>query len=373
MSAELVRETTALQIGKGLVIAYFAFDIGYEVSLDQVRALLPFFPAQPLSRKKQTPTYLQYTQAPQVLYLGEAETLEGFPGQIQATVFDFGAVSISYRWQLADDSKSFPLKQLPELSKNLYERNLEHDARLQVKALAQKIESAITRPEISDLVEDYYVFTVEQFNHPVKAQELLDYCPSTLAKTLQFDTEELSSKQQQDALSNAISYYERDLVLTDWNAAIVYDSDYGDTLSVLELLNVELLEARYMDAQLDKRIKSYEKLVQKPSRWHWPLSIPNRQAINELAELRIESAVLAERVDNALKLIGDLYLARIHAAVSEQFYMPAWDASISRKLEIINNLYQMLTDRVNTAQAHTLEIIIILLIGIEICLSLLGK
>ncbi|HEY9746756.1 MAG TPA: hypothetical protein V6C99_11120 [Oculatellaceae cyanobacterium] len=372
MSAELIRETTTLQIAKGQVIAYFAFDVGYEVSLDQVRELLPSFPAQPLSRKKQTPTYLQYTQAPQVLYLGESNVLEDFQGQIQATVFDFGAVSISYRWQLADEKKPFPLKSLPNFSKHLYyDLDLEQDARRQVEALVQKIKPAITRPEISDLVEDYFVFTIEQFDRLVKAQDLLDYCPSTLAKTLQFDTEELSRKQQQDALSNAISYYERDLVLTDWNAAIVYDSDYTDTLSVLELLNAELLEARYMDAQLDKRIKNYERLVQKPSRWHWPLSNPYWQAINELAELRIESAVLAERVDNALKLIGDLYLARIHSAVSEQFYMPAWDASISRKLEIINNLYQMLTDRVNTAQAQTLELIIILLIGLEIFLNLL--
>jgi hypothetical protein len=39
----------------------------------------------------------------------------------------------------------------------------------------------------------------------------------------------------------------------------------------------------------------------------------NRKAIQALAELRLESLVLTERVDNALKLIGDLYLARVHA------------------------------------------------------------
>ena len=101
-----------------------------------------------------------------------------------------------------------------------------------------------------------------------------------------------------------------------------------------------------------------------------PLSIPYRHAINELAELRIESSVLAERVDNALKLIGDLYLARVYSAASEQFHMPTWDASISRKLDIIGNLYQLLTDRVNSSQAQMLELIIIILIVIEIFLSL---
>ena len=75
-------------------------------------------------------------------------------------------------------------------------------------------------------------------------------------------------------------------------------------------------------------------------------------------------------MDNCLKLIGDLYLARVYSAASEQFHMPTWDASISRKLDIIDNLYQILTDRVNSAQAQTLELIIILLILIEIFLSL---
>jgi hypothetical protein len=109
--------------------------------------------------------------------------------------------------------------------------------------------------------------------------------------------------------------------------------------------------------------------VQKQPRWFLPLLSPYRKTLQELAELRIESALLAERVDNSLKLIGDLYLARIHAAVSERFYIATWDASISRKLDIIGNLYQLLTDRISTTQAQTLELIIIILIGLEILIS----
>jgi hypothetical protein len=33
-------------------------------------------------------------------------------------------------------------------------------------------------------------------------------------------------------------------VCLDWNAALIVDADYEDTANVLELLNVELLEAR---------------------------------------------------------------------------------------------------------------------------------
>lgn len=373
-----MRETTLTErlspvIQQGRVVAFFAFDIGYEVALEQVGTILASSPVQPLSRKKQTPNYLQYTYRPQVLPLGEIEAFDGLRGDILATIFDFGAVSISYHWTLSDANGKLTLEDLPAISQRIFDFNLEDHARKQVEALMARIRSAITRPDLSALVEDYYVFVLERFETPIKADELLNGHSDTLAQILQFDTDELSRSQRNDALSKAISYYERDLVLIDWNASIVYDSDYVDTLNVLELLNVELLEARYMDAQLDKRIKNYEKLSQKQPAWSMPLSIPYRQSINELAELRIESSVLAERVDNCLKLIGDLYLARVYSAASEQFYMPTWDASISRKLDIISNLYQILTDRVNSSQAQTLELIIIILILIEIFLSLFHR
>jgi hypothetical protein len=61
-----------------------------------------------------------------------------------------------------------------------------------------------------------------------------------LARTLRFETADLSRPQQDEALAQAISYFENDLVLVDWNSAVIYDRDYEDTASVLELINVEL-------------------------------------------------------------------------------------------------------------------------------------
>lgn len=363
-------DLASLKILQGQVVAFFAFDIGYEVSLEHVGRILASNPKQPLTRKKQNPNYLQYTQVPHVHSLGEARVFDHWPCEVEATIFGFGAVSIAYRWTLPVDGQAVPLETLPSLSQQLYECNLEGHAHEQVRNLIQRIKPAITRPELSDLVEDYYVFIVERFSEPLQSEALLQAHGATLAQVMQFDTQSLSDTQRREALTKSISYYDRDVVLIDWNATFIYDTDFTDTLNVLELLNVELLEARYMDAQLDKRIKNYEGLSQKQPAWVMPLSIPFRQSINELAELRIESAVLAERVDNSLKLIGDLYLARVYSAASEQFYMPTWDASISRKLDIIGNLYQLLTDRVNSYQAQMLEIIIIVLILIEIFLSL---
>ena len=359
-----------IKVRSGQIAALFAFDVGYEVALEKIPQLVPAAPVQLLSRKKQTPTYLQYTKPPQSLSLGATDSLNNAPGQITATVFDFGAISIAYRWSFAAPEHKLDISMLPELSQRLYALNLEREAREHLQLLFNKIRPAISRPEVSDLVEDYYVFVIEQFTEQLKANELLTKHGVTLAQMLSFDMQPLSPKLHEEMLSQPVSYYDNDLVLMDWNAAFIYDSDYWDTMNVLELLNVELLEARYIDAQLDKRIGEYSGLIHQRTEWPIPLRTPYKKVIEDLAELRVESSLLSERVDNALKLIGDLYLAKIHTIASKRFYLPEWDLVISRKLDIVDDLYEVLTDRVKTAQGQALEVIIILLILFEIVLAL---
>ncbi len=357
------------RILQGQVMALFAFDVGYEVSLDRLSAMMATTPVQPLSRKKQTPTYLQYTRPPQILHLGLATGHFAVAGHIQATIFDFGAVSISYRWPLGQGNE-MSLDGLPQMSHDLHNLNLEAHAKEQVEMLMKKIEPAIVRPRLADLVEDYYLFIIEKSDQPMRAEDLLAQHRALLAQTLRFETAALSRAQQDEALSQAISYYENDLVLLDWNAAIIYDRDYEDTANVLELINVELLEARYIDRQLDKKINEYGNLVRRRIEWPIPLRTPYRQEIHDLAELRLESSLLNERVENALKLIGDLYLARLHSLAAQRFYLQEWERIVSRKLEIISGYYQLLNDRVHTSQSQALEVIIVVLILVELVLAL---
>jgi hypothetical protein len=355
-------------IVKGQVVALFAFDVGYEVSLERLSAMLATTPVHPLSRKKRTPTYMQYTKPPQILSLGLATGHFAIEGSIQATIFDFGAVSVAYRWPIGQGNE-VSLEDLPQVSHDLYNLDLGLHAKEQAESLMRKIEPAIFRPRLAEMVEDYYLFIIEELDHPMSASELLAGHRGLLARTLRFETADLSRSQQDEALAQAISYYENDLALVDWNSAVIYDRDYEDTASVLELINVELLEARYIDQQLDRKINEYGGLVRKRIEWPIPLRTPYKQAIQDLAELRVESSIVNERVENALKLIGDLYLARLHSAAASRFYLHEWDRIIARKLEIISDFYQVLNDRVHTAQSQALELIIVILILVELVLA----
>jgi hypothetical protein len=353
-------------IEKGQIVALFAFDLGYEVSLEKLKAMIATTPVQPLSRKKQTPTYLQYTKPPHKLNLGIATGHFSEPGDVQALIFDFGAVSVAYRWKVTPGTD---LRDLPRISHDLYNLNLEPEAREQAEALMKKIEPAISRPRLAAIVEDYYLYIIEAFDTAIQAEELIGNHRGDLSRALRFEVASLSRSMQDEAVSQSISYYENDLTIIDWNAAVIYDRDYEDTANVLELLNVELLEARYIDGLLDKQIDEYGALVRKRTVWPIPLRTPYKKAIQDLAELRIEASLLSERVENALKLVGDQYLARLHSAATQKFYLHEWEQIISRKLEIISDFYQFLNDRLHTSQSQALELIIVFLIMVELVLA----
>lgn len=339
------------------------------MSLEGLAKLTSAIPMQPLSRKRQTPTYIQYARRPVVLSLDSNEQLRGERFRLQATIFDFGAVSIAYRWPLAAES-NLQLEDLAQLSNEIFKLNLEAKAREEVLKLVERISPAVIRPELSELVEDYYLFIVEQLEPALPAAELLKQHRSLLAQTLSFEKSALSPQQQDEVLSENMSYSENDLTIIDWNAAIISDPDFEDTATVLELLNVELLEARYIDDVLDQRIAEYAGLLQKRPQWPIPLRTPYKRPAQELTELRLEYTLLAERVGNSLKLIGDLYLSRIHSAGTRRLHLPEWERIISHKLEIIDGLYARLNDRIRTAQSQTLELAIVALIVVELLLAL---
>jgi hypothetical protein len=80
-----------------------------------------------------------------------------------------------------------------------------------------------------------------------------------------------------------------------------------------------------------------------------------------------------ERVENALKVTDDVYLARIYAAALELFREQAWRRGIDRKLGILRETYAMLNSEAQAARGELLEIAIVLLIVAELLLAVLAR
>ncbi len=354
----------------GSCFVLFAFDIALGVNLDAAAALCRETEREELSRKRRTPASFQYRPTPvRVVQAGEAVKVGAFATlpRIEITLFDFGAASVSY--QIPLDSN---LEGLLALSDELYENaELLADARKRVADLVWTIRDALDKPRISDIVEDYAIFQIDALTPEASSPDaLIASHRNTLARVLRSERGSLAENEVVDALAARISYTPGEETIIDWNAAIVLlQPEPEDVRAVLEYANVELLEMRHLDDQLDDVLDLSREQVARLGRW-WRVILPTDRAVRRIAELQMDSALLFEGVNNALKLVGDQYLARLYRLAAGRLHLPEWDASILRKLQTAESTYQKLSDRRTTRRMEVLEWIIIILIAVELVLAL---
>jgi len=192
-----------------------------------------------------------------------------------------------------------------------------------------------------------------------------------VARILRSERAPRSAQEVNDALGHRISFGADDVTLIDWDAALIADRDAEDVRAVLEFANVELLEMRYLDQQLDDALdESYDTLSRRDGLW---LPGATRADLRRIGQLQVDNAVLFEGVNNALKLLGDQYLARVYRLVSERFHLAEWDASILRKLQTLESIYQKLSDQAANRRTEALEWIIIALIAAEILIPFVPR
>jgi hypothetical protein len=365
LSAPAEEDDRLLSVTKGTCYCLFAYDVAWAIDLDAAeRSITAFTQRETIRHKRRAPRYFEYRPAPLRVSQDAAPVriaagLE-VPAQIDLVLYDFGAVGVIYRLPLGDR-----LADLLQLSELLYDNDaLLADARRRVEELVRTISASLSAASISSFVEDYVIFHVEAFGAPRAVQALTRESAQQLAQILRAEPRTLSEDEVTDALSHRISYSDDDLVIVDWNAALVFDSDADDILAVLEFANVELLEMRFLDQRLDDALtQAYERMSRQPKRW---LSFKsNPSDLRDISQWQVDSAILFEGVNNALKLLGDQYLARLYRLAGERFHLADWDASILRKLDTLEGIYQKLADRVSTRRMEALEWVIIVLIAVS--------
>jgi len=91
----------------------------------------------------------------------------------------------------------------------------------------------------------------------------------------------------------------------------------------------------------------------------------------ELQTLVADTTELVERVENAVKVTDDVYLARIYESALEVFRGHAWRRDIRRKLDILRETYGMLNAESQARRSENLELVIVALILVEVVMALL--
>ncbi|WP_430392135.1 hypothetical protein [Dyella sp. 20L07] len=230
---------------------------------------------------------------------------------------------------------------------------------------------ALIRPSAEPLHEDYLLGLVHALDGVSSTVHLHD--DIDLVPLLSGESRPLSEQARQELLRQRFSYYADDLAVLTWDRAFIYEPrDDSDVVDILEVANAQLLELRYYDELLDAELPRMYDLVEATHHAASPFAARRyAELARRLYTLVAEVTEITEKVDNALQVTEDVYLARVYASALELFRVPHVSKAVDRKLAIIRDSYSALYEEASGKRGELLELAIIALIVVEIVIAVI--
>jgi hypothetical protein len=359
---------------RGKAVYMFAFDIAYEMSNAPIRELLgqkiEQFKVDPSKRNPKHPFFYrpQMIRLPLVKGMGPLGPVEL---ERVIKVLPIGAISITV-------TVPFEVDRLEDLvtfhDLHLGERSLHAEVRELAERIYVELGPFLIRPqEYLAEEEAYTVFCLESASvlpaPEVRAEDWLHTHRREVAGLLtqEVDCQDLSEQEALESTSRYISYYQSDLAVIDWDAALVIDQpeDFAEVLYVMELANLHLAELEAYDRLLDRALERSYRDLRTRSR--------KREMILFLREVRIDLARFGDELSNITKFIGDWHLARVHDTIASRFHLSEWHRNVDDKVRTLDNLYQLLQHDQSNRWMLILEAMIVLLFIVDLIMIFMLK
>ncbi|MDX1953834.1 MAG: hypothetical protein SFY81_16820 [Verrucomicrobiota bacterium] len=361
---------------KGQVVYNYAYDLAYDMGGEVPAKLLGQELIQvTFDSSKRNPRHMFFYR-PLMARMPATERMGPFgPIRVDRTIklLPMGAISITVR-------VPFTVQEIGELvayhdlefsngALNEEIRRLAEEVR---KELAPYMIQPVT--EISD-EEAYTVFCIEapvvdEEGATLQAEEWLHQHRREVAGLLtqERDPSQLSDQEADESTVKYLSYYGTDLVVVDWDAALIIDEpgDFHETLYIMEIANLQLAELEAYDRILDLALeRSYRDLRARSMS-------KRRDMMNHLREIRIDLARFSDELVNITKFFGDWYLAKIYDNISSRFHLADWHKTIDEKLKTLDQLYQIANHDQSNRWMLVLELTIVLLFIIDLIILMMG-
>ena len=356
-----------IKIKKGKILVYRVFDIGSEVDLDKVEAL---FEDKKLKERfkldRKHNMSLISSSSPVSVQLGmfEIQLMDSkVQAELIAKVWHFGTVSLCFQIPIAPDCTWTELVKVASWLEK--DEQIEIFAREKAREFQTDIKGAIPVPSEWSMNEDYVMYYIQELDgmgSPLHTlPEKLDIPALILAETKEI----LSDSMKKSILENIFQYSKDDLVVVDWNSALVIEpSGSMDVPLVIEFALNQLLEMRFYDDLLDQRLNTlYNEVV---GRKKGLFSNKYSRLAEEAGQIYLEISEIVENVENSFKTVGDFYLATIFRASSKRFRFDDWQKSINEKLGNLAEISKLLHSEVNESRNQMMEMIVVLLIAVEV-------
>lgn len=355
---------------RGQLTAFYLFDVAEAVDLAAVRKTLGTAgQAARFAPRSGIPAYVRY-QDPPVQIDGDAIDATIADWSTRVTVFDYGVVSLALTRRFSGTWADLHAAAQSLLTASTLDTVAEAACRRVVTRLGQALQEA--REQY--LSEDYFVFGLTAVDGAPTAEALLAAHGDDVARLLRGERDALSAQERDEVLKHRLSYLATDLVVPSWNGAFVYDTDAGlaGALELLEYANSQLLQFRYYDQRLHRDTARIYARLQSP-RWYEPwIGRRYTAAARELHSVLIDVNDLTDRTEHALKLVGDVYAARLLGLATARLGLPAWKDAVKEKLKTLDDIYRFAVDQTTMDRGEILEASIVLILVFELVLFFMG-
>jgi hypothetical protein len=281
-----------------------------------------------LAPKPTTPPYVQYQQPP-IAIDGASLDLPGIDGfQARFKVFDYGVISVAL-------TRSLPTtwRALLEHGLGWYENpGLSAAAERFCRTLLQRLAPALTHPRSDWLTEDYLVFALKPTAASPTADAVLAEHGAELAQLLRGERSAVSADERDEVLRHRISYFANDLVIPTWNAAFILDEDAGTQASSRS--SSSPTRNCWSSGTTTSGSTSSSRACTRSCRGRMAQTWFGRRyarAARQIHSLFIDVNELTDKTENALKIAGDVYAARVFALVAARLALEHWKASVREK------------------------------------------
>jgi len=350
------------------------YDVADSINLERLNSILQVRSSERLpSFTHPTPEYVRFELPPVIEPLDPIELETGDRLGAQIKYYDYGVASLEMELPFSCDwdglvRLSWEWIAAPKIEKRAMEV---------VRRCLKRVSPALVKPYASLVAEDYYIIDLREAKdsdgRSATADELLASHGADIARIIRGERQLFSDDERRQILQSSLSYYPLDLLVVGWTAALVYDTAEGSapTIQLLEYANTQLLEFRHYDnlltRVLDKVYRSLEHHSGLVARWRLA-----REA-ERLNMIRLDVMELAERTDNAIKFLSDMFDARLYRLAAAKVGVPDYRRLVDEKLRTAGELYQFMVDQFEHARAFILELAIVIILIIDLIFLFKGK
>ncbi len=210
-----------------------------------------------------------------------------------------------------------------------------------------------------DFDEEYTVYCISDYEGDPEVYLTLH--GERIASLLKNEWMALDEEEIRTTLQTSLKYGKDDVTLVDWDGAFLFDpkGDFASNIELFQTANLRLLNARILSRHLDSRLQQMVTLLRKTPERRLLRSGALRKVLREIIQIRTTSILESEALDQNITLIGDWYSARLFGLVARKLHLDEWSRLLTRKLEVLEDVYTMATENFSISATKTLEFILI--------------